>query len=125
MEQSCLPGLERIPSAPHAHECPKCSYLWAHDSRPLVKEVKDNPSLTDAMAAQYERAHTCPECGADQHWVYQGHRIPQIVHDGSGEMKSMEGCPTKFIEEDKNLRAARKFLEILFSDEGSNLDDLR
>lgn len=56
----------------HKHRCPRkgCGYVWEHDPKCLVSEK------------QYDLAHHCPKCGAEQRMKFDGDNA--AMEDNSG-----------------------------------------
>lgn len=68
----CIAALGRTIFEPHAHECPNCSTIWAHDPN----------AIKDETAEIFDRAHSCPKCGTEQTYTYNGDVKPSWFNSG-------------------------------------------
>lgn len=57
---------------PHRHECPDCGTIWNHDPNSI--------EMQNEIA--YELSHHCPNCGAEQRYVYDGFEESHCMHNG-------------------------------------------
>lgn len=113
LTQRCIAPLGTTFFDPHAHECPRCTTIWAHD--PI--------KMHGCTEAQFDRAHTCPKCGAEQTYTYPGKSKPSVMYDGQ-VTRPLDGCRFEYLPCDRASIDARRIGNPVYEERAEEFSDL-